>query len=119
MITTITQRGFTLVETLVAITIIALAIVGPLYAVQQSLNVSRVSRDQLVASALAQEAVEYVRSIRDGNYLYNLRTGAARSWLYGIDGTAGSTNCSIARCVVDPTQNTVSRSISPLRTSKL
>lgn len=119
MISTTYSRGFTLVETLVAITIIALAIVGPLYAVQQSLNISRVSRDQLVASALSQEAIEYVRSIRDGNYLYTLRTGTARSWLYGIDGTAGSTNCSTAPCVIDPTQNTVSRTITALRRSSI
>lgn len=114
MITSTDSRGFTLVETLVAITIIALALVGPLYAVQQALNASRSARDQLVASSLAQEAVEYVRAVRDGNYLYTLKSGNARSWLFGIDGTGGSTNCVSARCVVDPTQNTVSRSILPL-----
>jgi len=108
------QRGFTLVETLVAITVIAVAMVGPLYAVQQSLNASRSARDQLIASSLAQEGVEYVRGIRDSNYLYTLNTGNPRSWLYGIDGTVGSTNCVTANCVIDPTQNTVSRTIEPL-----
>lgn len=113
MMTTSPQRGFTLVETLVAITIIALAMVGPLYAVQQSLNASRNARDQLVASSLAQEGIEYVRSIRDNNYLAVL-AGGSRSWLQGVDGTGGSTNCTTP-CVVDPVRNTISNTITPLR----
>lgn len=109
------MRGFTLVETLVAITVIVTAMVGPLYAVQQALNASRSARDQLVASSLAQEGVEYVLGMRDSNYLYLLANpGSSRSWLYGVDGTGGSTNCITAACVVDPTQNTVSRTIAPL-----
>jgi len=108
------MRGFTLVETLVAITVVVTALVGPLYAVQQALNASRSARDQLVASSLAQEGVEYVRGIRDSNYLYVLRTSSARSWLFGVDGTGGSVNCITAACVIDPTQNTVSRTIGPL-----
>ena len=113
MMTNPNQRGFTLVETLVAITIIALAMVGPLYAVQQSLNASRNARDQLVASSLAQEGIEYVRSIRDANYLTVLG-GGSRSWLYGLDGTSGSTNCT-SPCVVDPDRGTISNTIAPLR----
>ena len=112
------QRGFTLVETLVAITIIALAIVGPLYAVQQSLNSSRIARDVLIASSLAQEGVEYVRAVRDGNYLVNLSSPGTRNWLAGFNGSPGGTasyaNCMAADCVVDTTQDTISRTITPL-----
>lgn len=109
------MRGFTLVETLVAITVVVTAMVGPLYAVQQALNASRSARDQLIASSLAQEGVEYVRGMRDSNYLYLLaNVGSGRSWLYGVDGTGGSVNCITAACVVDPTQNTVSRTVAPL-----
>ncbi|MBU2104032.1 prepilin-type N-terminal cleavage/methylation domain-containing protein [Patescibacteria group bacterium] len=108
------QKGFTLVETLVAITIIALALVGPFYAVQQSLNASRSARDQLIASSLAQEGVEYVRAIRDGNYLFNIQNpNSLRSWLYGLNGTGGR-NCIAADCVVDATQGTVNTVITPL-----
>lgn len=115
------MRGFTLVETLVAITVVVTAMVGPLYAVQQSLNASRTAREQLIASSLAQEGVEYVRGIRDSNYLYVLRTrSTTHSWLFGLDGTCSSgtgtcpVNCITAACVIDPTQNTVSRSVGPL-----
>ncbi len=112
------HRGFTLVETLVAITVIVTAIVGPLYAVQQSLNSSRSAREQLIASSLAQEGVEFVRSVRDGNYIRNTVTPGARTWLAGLDGSAGGVtsyaNCITGDCVVDPTQNTVSRTVTPL-----
>jgi len=109
------MRGFTLVETLVAITIIALAITGPFYAVQQALSASRSARDQLIASSLAQEGVEYVRGIRDGNYLYVLANPAStRSWLYGLDGTSSSRNCISSDCVVDSVNNTVSNSVAAL-----
>lgn len=110
------SRGFTLVETLIAITVIMLAIAGPLFAVNQAMNVSRSARDQLVASFLAQEAVEYARFIRDSNYLYIIQNpSSGRSWLFGINGVGGSTNCITAACVVDPLQNTVSRTITPLQ----
>lgn len=111
-------RAFTLVETLVAITIVLTAITGPLYVVQQSLSASRHAREQLVASSLAQEGVEFVRAIRDSNYIYNMTTGGARAWFAGLDGTAGSSgtyaNCITGDCVIDSTQNTVSRTVAPL-----
>lgn len=102
-------RGFSLVETMVAVAIVAISIVGPLYSVQKGVVASYVSRDRLVASSLAQEGVEYVQAIRDNNFLYNLANPTSpRSWLYGLDGTGGGVNCFTASgCRVDPTQNTV------------
>ncbi|MES2668746.1 MAG: hypothetical protein V4644_03610 [Patescibacteria group bacterium] len=109
--------GFTLVETLVAITVILTALVGPLYAVQQSLSTSRSAREQLIASSLAQEAVEFVRGIRDSNYIYNTNAGGSRNWLAGLDGTQGaytSVDCFQGDCVIDSTTNSASRTVSTL-----
>jgi len=102
------------VETLVAITVIATAITVPFYAVQQALNLSRTARDQLIASSLAQEGVEYVRSIRDRNYLYTLKTGSPRSWLYSLDGSGSPVDCEDDDCVVDPVNGSVSNTVTPL-----
>jgi len=70
-------RGFTLIETLVAITVLLVAVVGPLTLATRSLNSALVARDQLTASYLAQDAVEYIRHKRDNNFL------RGRPWLDG------------------------------------
>lgn len=71
-------KGFTLVETLVAITILTMAITGPLFIAQQSFNSAVTARDRTTASFLAQEGVEYIRSVRDHNYLSNKGNWLAR-----------------------------------------
>ncbi len=102
-------RAFTLVETLVAIAILTISIVGPFQIAQGVLQQSYVVRDQLIAGGLAQEGMEYVREIRDSNYIYANHTATAVPWLYGFDGStfAGvvSTDCVANACVVDPSQN--------------
>ncbi len=103
--------AFTLVETLVAIAILTLAVTGPYQAIENAIVQAYTARDQLIASSLAQEGIEYVYQIRDSNYEYNL-SGGTRNWLASLDGTAGSTstfaNCyGTDGCIVDPTQNTV------------
>jgi prepilin-type N-terminal cleavage/methylation domain-containing protein len=100
-------RAFTLVETLVAIAVVSLAIVGPLHVVQGVLQSSYTARDQLIAAALAQEGVEYVRSLRDSNFIYNVHNSGTRQWLYGLDGNGGP-NCYSSNCVIDVGQQQVS-----------
>lgn len=95
-------KGFTLVETMVAIAVVAITIIGPLYALQQGVVASYAARDKLVASALAQEGLEFVYGVRNNNYLYNTANAVPRSWFYGLDGTDGSPNCTVSRqCTVD------------------
>ncbi len=63
------ERGMTLVETLVAISILAMSIVAPMSLTMQSLSAAYYSRDQVIAANLAQEAIEAVRARRDANIL--------------------------------------------------
>lgn len=63
------SSGLTLIETLVAITILTVAVVAPMSLTMQSLSAAYYARDQIVASNLAQEALESVRAIRDSNIL--------------------------------------------------
>jgi Tfp pilus assembly protein PilV len=61
--------GFTLVETLAAITLIMVSIVAPMALTVQSLSAAYYARDQITASNLAQEGIEAVRAVRDANVL--------------------------------------------------
>lgn len=62
-------HGFTLVETLAAISLLSVAIVAPMTLASRSLAASYYAKDQVTAYYLAQEAIEGVRNIRDGNIL--------------------------------------------------
>ena len=63
------SRGFTLIETMVAVTILTLAVAGPLMTASRAIVAAQSARDQLTASYLAQEGIEYVRAMRDNEYL--------------------------------------------------
>lgn len=58
-------RGFTLVETLVAVLLLSLAIAGPLTIASKGLTATLVAKDQFTGFYLAQDAMEYVRFLRD------------------------------------------------------
>ncbi len=78
-------RGFTIIETLVAISILVIALTGPLAIIAQALRSSYFARDQITAYYLAQEAVEYIRNARDKNGLEAAIVGkAADEWLDGV-----------------------------------
>lgn len=56
-------------ETLVAVMVLSLAIVGPLTIAQKGLQTALISKDQIGAFYLAQDAIEYIRYARDTNCL--------------------------------------------------
>lgn len=80
------QKGFTLVEAMVAIAILSLAVTGPLVIAQKGIDSAIYSRDQVTAFNLAQEAVEYIRNIRDSNRI------AGSAWLTGLSNCLVSQN---------------------------
>jgi type II secretory pathway pseudopilin PulG len=57
--------GFTLIEALVAISLLMIAISSPIMLAQKGLSSSILSRDQMIASFLAQDGIESVKNIRD------------------------------------------------------
>lgn len=89
------RGGFTLIETFVAITILLTAIAGPLTIASKGLSSSLLARDQITAFFLAQDAIEYIRSVRDGNAL------AEESWLTGLD------LCMNDYCAVDSKEDSI------------
>jgi type II secretory pathway pseudopilin PulG len=75
------QSGLTIVESLVAISILVISVLGPLVIVSQALRTSFFARDQLTTYYLAQEAIEHIRNLRDRN---SLRETDHNAWLKDI-----------------------------------
>lgn len=106
-----THSGFTLIETMVAISLLAFSIVAPMTLTSQSLTTAYYARDQITAYNLAQEGLEAVRAIRDGQILQISLTSASGQSLFGpipidqdfrIDSRDTDPAQAIATCASDP-----------------
>jgi prepilin-type N-terminal cleavage/methylation domain-containing protein len=92
------KNGFTLVEALVAITILVVSIAGPITIASKGMASAVFAKDQIVAFYLAQESVEYIRNKRDENNINN------DDWLTGLS------DCIDANiCTVDIQNNTITK----------
>ena len=78
------EAGFTLIETLVAVSFLIFAIVAPMTLVSKSLSSALYARDQVTAYNLAQEGIEVVRAVRDGHILQNALSGTSIDLLQDI-----------------------------------
>lgn len=94
------KEGFTIVESLVAITMLIIAISGVSKAVSTSISSYTFSRDQVIAFYLAQEGFEFIRNMRDENALNN------RAWLTGISVNVSDPCYFGNACRVDPIAST-------------
>jgi prepilin-type N-terminal cleavage/methylation domain-containing protein len=83
------ERGFTLIESIVAIFILLIAIVMPMAVVARALFAANYAQDQITAVYLAQEGVELVRNARDNNVL-----GGSALWDQGsLSSCYGASGC--------------------------
>lgn len=84
------SSGFTIVEALMAITILVSSVTAPLVIYSNSISSAILARDRIVASYLAQEAVEYV--------LYEVGTklnAGDDEWLGSLSACTNGTPCTI------------------------
>jgi len=65
------KSGFTLVETLVAVSIFTISILALLVVLTQGISDTIYAKEKITASYLAQEGIEYMRNIRDTFVLYD------------------------------------------------
>lgn len=81
----IRQSGFTLIETIVAIAFLMLAVAGFLTVSTRGIAIGSFAKDEMIATYLAQDAMEYIRAKKDTNILNGL------AWLDGFK--SSSPNC--------------------------
>ena len=63
------NKGFTILEVIVAIFVLTVAVGGSFVLIQQTLVAASLNQSKLTAHYLAQEGIEIVRNIRDTNWL--------------------------------------------------
>jgi len=80
MISAHQQSGFSLVETLVAITILLIVIVGPMSISSSAARSTSYSSEQVVAFFLAQEGAEIAQKARDDLQLQNFDGSNSTPW---------------------------------------
>lgn len=74
------QKGSTLIEVMVALSILVVSVFSIFSLVNRSISLNRVVTDQYVAGFLAAEGVEIVKNIIDTN----LSAPHCRAWNYGL-----------------------------------
>lgn len=82
-------KGFSFIEVMLAVFIVTAGLIVSIQLVTQSLSQTIDSRNQIIASELAQEGVELVRNVRDTNWM----TSGSTSFNYFPPGN--SSNCRI------------------------
>lgn len=89
-----TDKGFTIIETLVAVTILMIAMTGPLTIAHRGLLAAAYASQQVTASYLAQDGIEFVKNVKDNNRL-KAEAGQSVNWLTHLFTCTKSDPCSV------------------------
>ena len=109
------RQGFTLIETLIAVLLLAMSIAGPLTIASKGLTSTLVAKDQFIGFYLAQDAIEQVRFLRDSACLASgggptgCPVSGANGWLSGLNNCLTSVNpdgCYLDSLATNPTSPT-------------
>lgn len=81
----ISQKSFTLLEVILAITVLTIATGGSFILISQIIASSSIAQSRLTAAYLTQEGIELVKNIRDNNWLQG------NDWDEGLGGETEDT----------------------------
>lgn len=94
----INKKGFTLLETLVAVALLTTAVASAIAIVSKSIQSATYTRDQMIASFLASEGIELVRAVRDDRATDVIAGTPSTEWLSDLRGGP----CETSTCDIDP-----------------
>ncbi|MFH1714139.1 MAG: prepilin-type N-terminal cleavage/methylation domain-containing protein [Candidatus Nealsonbacteria bacterium] len=77
------KKGFTIIEVIIAVFVITVGVGAAVILISQTIGLVNTTSSKLIASYLAQEGIEIVRNIRDGNFLI-LASEPATIWTDNI-----------------------------------
>lgn len=83
--------GFTLIETLVALSIFTMSILGLMSVLSSGISDTNYVKQKMAAGYIAQEGIECMRNVRDSYTLYSVTTGL--TWQDFVDLPASSIDC--------------------------
>jgi len=98
------KKGFSILEIIVALFVIAMGMIGVLSLIVQNVQAQYINKNSLVASQLAQEGLELVRNKRDKNWLNGQVWDSGLLGSYRIDYTGTITNVSLASARLNKSQ---------------
>lgn len=99
------SKGFTLVETMVAVFILAFIVSVLLGLVAQSLYNFRYNKNEMTANYLIQEATDYIRNDRDSLMLGNNSQDAWNTFRSHYANCQTNNGCAIDKVTLSPTAN--------------
>ena len=92
------HNAFTLLETMIAISIIMIATAGSLNLINQAINSLGAPEDEIVAANLSAEGIEVIRNIRDSNWLEDVAWDSGLTFGAGCSATAAS-SLGVSSCI--------------------
>jgi len=102
MHTTKQTKGYSLVEVLVAISVLLIALVGPMTIAAKGIQSSVYVREQTIAISLAQEGIEAFIAARNDATIKAFSTGTlSTSWGWTTDGTIAAACKTTNGCNID------------------
>lgn len=96
------NKGFTLIETLVALSIFVVSVLVMISVSAGGINSTNVAKQKTVATFLANEGLEYVRNFRDTYSLGGGVTTTTSDWNYFSNMIVSKCGDAVGGCVVGP-----------------
>lgn len=108
------KKAFTLIETLVAISIFTVSLLGIMSVLASSISSTNYAKQKMIATYLAQEGVEYARNLRDTEVITN---GGPNGWSAFIPSSSSPSETIVFPYTLDPDFAGFSRLITKNRIS--